>query len=641
MADVFISYSRHNIAFARRLFDALQQSGRDSWIDWDDIPMSTEWWKAIQEGIEAANGFVLIITPDSLSSPVCALEIAHAITNHKRIIPVVHADTDISAAYGKLAAVKPSGFLAEIIAGRDLLEIARKNWSIVEGINWLFFRENDSFEASLKRLIEVVETDFARVRLHTRLLIRAGEWREKGFDHSTLLSGSDLREAERWLKREARKPPQATEAHRAFIRASLHQEAEEAAERQQQIDALNAASQRAQRQSRRAGAATVIAALLVVALTIAALVAGTQINDANRQIATATVAQGAALDQVATATVFQGLALLRADAADTRVAIAGETLTPIPGTLTQAALLRLDAEQGQHILNELNAVSLNIRAGIGVSAQIARMDLLVEQYPENPLAFRARGLVRADVGDLEGALADYSRAIVLDPTFVDALLSRGHLLLRLGRPAEAEADFTQIIALEPGNSTAYYNRGVARATQNAYDLALADYTRTLQIDETNAEAYNNRGAAYYALAKYELAAQDFSAAIAFGLDDENTYRSLNLALERLQTPTLDLRTVFPVTPSPTASATTRATQRYVFPATQPSYPATAEMPATLLVVPVTEAPITSEPAPATQLPITSGPAPATQIAATPLPLLLTLPGFDETIPLLPTVIFSG
>ncbi|MBK8026699.1 MAG: tetratricopeptide repeat protein [Chloroflexi bacterium] len=578
MADVFISYSRHNIAFARQLFAALQDGGRDSWVDWDDIPMSAEWWQSIQEGIEAANGFVFIITPDSLASPVCTLEVTHAISNHKRIIPVVHVDADIAAAYGRLAAINPSGFLEGILQGRDLLDIARRNWSVVESINWLFFRDSDNFDASVRRLIEVVETDFARVRLHTRLLLRANEWRDKTFDQSYLLSGTDLREAERWLKIDGDKPPHATEAHKAYIRASLHLEEQEAAERQRQIDELNAASKRAadealraERLRRRASVATVLATLLVLALTVAALVAVSQISDANQRIATATVAQGAALADVQTATVFQGQALQRADAADTQVAVAGETLAPIPGTLTQAALLRIDAENGQHILNELSAALLNVQANIGVRAQIARMDRLVDLYPDSALAYRSRGLVRTRLNDLEGALSDYDRSIELAPTFADALLSRGNLYLLLDRTADAEADFTRIIALEPNNSVAYYNRGLTLARMQEFDFALIDYNRAIQLDPDYAEAYNNRGVTHYELGIFDRAAADFERAIALGLDGEQTYRNLNLALAVLATPTVDLRTVFPVTPSPTATATLRV----VRPIEQPPFAVTS------------------------------------------------------------------
>jgi len=47
MADVFISYSRRDTDFVRRLHEGLAQRNRDIWIDWQDIPPSAEWLKAV------------------------------------------------------------------------------------------------------------------------------------------------------------------------------------------------------------------------------------------------------------------------------------------------------------------------------------------------------------------------------------------------------------------------------------------------------------------------------------------------------------------------------------------------------------------------------------------------------------------
>jgi hypothetical protein len=38
LSDVFVSYSRKDIAFARVLHDALKARNLDTWIDWQDIP---------------------------------------------------------------------------------------------------------------------------------------------------------------------------------------------------------------------------------------------------------------------------------------------------------------------------------------------------------------------------------------------------------------------------------------------------------------------------------------------------------------------------------------------------------------------------------------------------------------------------
>src|SRR5262245_3577322 len=100
MADVFISYSRHNKDFAQNIFEKLEATMRDAWIDWEGIPLSSDWWREIQDGIEAADSFVFIMSPESLASPVCALEVAHAVACRKRIVPVVHTQPQVEVALG-------------------------------------------------------------------------------------------------------------------------------------------------------------------------------------------------------------------------------------------------------------------------------------------------------------------------------------------------------------------------------------------------------------------------------------------------------------------------------------------------------------------------------------------------------------
>jgi hypothetical protein len=94
MADVFISYSRRDSDFVRRLHTALVDSGRDVWVDWEDIPLTVDWWQAICSAIDAADAFAFVITPDSVASEVCHDEIDYAINNNKRFIPIYLRDID-------------------------------------------------------------------------------------------------------------------------------------------------------------------------------------------------------------------------------------------------------------------------------------------------------------------------------------------------------------------------------------------------------------------------------------------------------------------------------------------------------------------------------------------------------------------
>ena len=70
MSDVFISYSRRDIDFVRHLFDHLTARDREAWADWQDIPPTADWLAESYSGIEAADTFLFVISPDSVTSEI-------------------------------------------------------------------------------------------------------------------------------------------------------------------------------------------------------------------------------------------------------------------------------------------------------------------------------------------------------------------------------------------------------------------------------------------------------------------------------------------------------------------------------------------------------------------------------------------
>lgn len=222
MAQVFISYSRQDADFVRHMVDALKAHERDTWVDWEDIPLTANWWQEICAGIEGAHTFLFVISPASLASPVCNLEIAHAVQNHKRLVPIVRVPVNEIEAFATLAARPPDEALKTTLAGRDILTLARDNWSALARHNWLFFSGNDQneFDANFARLLDAIDTDLDHVHQHTRLLVRAREWDTHGRNRSYLLSGDDLHDAELWQAGSAEKDPQPTELQLAYLLAS-------------------------------------------------------------------------------------------------------------------------------------------------------------------------------------------------------------------------------------------------------------------------------------------------------------------------------------------------------------------------------------------------------------------------------------
>jgi TIR domain len=88
--DVFVSYSRKDREFVLKLHEELSARGKDVYVDWEDIPVwSPDWQANLYAAIEAADTFVIVLTPDSLASPNVKRELDHALEQQKRIKPLL------------------------------------------------------------------------------------------------------------------------------------------------------------------------------------------------------------------------------------------------------------------------------------------------------------------------------------------------------------------------------------------------------------------------------------------------------------------------------------------------------------------------------------------------------------------------
>jgi TIR domain-containing protein/FHA domain-containing protein len=87
--ETFISYSRRDAEFIGKLFLALKEHGIDAWLDKEDIPKASHWKQEILVGIQFCQNFVYAISPDSIMSDYCDMELDHALALNKRIIPIV------------------------------------------------------------------------------------------------------------------------------------------------------------------------------------------------------------------------------------------------------------------------------------------------------------------------------------------------------------------------------------------------------------------------------------------------------------------------------------------------------------------------------------------------------------------------
>jgi hypothetical protein len=165
MTDIFISYSRRDKEFVHKLVDALREKEREVWVDFEDIPFGSDWWAEIVAGIEGANAAIFCISPDSVQSEVCSMEIAEIIKYHKKLVPIVVRQPD---------------------------EFAQNLPHAISHLNWVFFDDDTKFEPSLTALLKTIDTDLELEKDKTRLLIRAREWENNAHNNSMLLRGDEL-----------------------------------------------------------------------------------------------------------------------------------------------------------------------------------------------------------------------------------------------------------------------------------------------------------------------------------------------------------------------------------------------------------------------------------------------------------------
>ncbi|HEX9385723.1 MAG TPA: TIR domain-containing protein [Anaerolineales bacterium] len=194
MAKLFVSYSRKDSVAAHRLIEVFKSIQQDVWVDWESIPPAVDWLEQIFRGIEESDAFIFLISPDSIASEVCKVEINRAAQNNKRIIPIVLRD------------VQP----------KDSPENIRK-------LNWTFIRENDNFEEGLAKVKTAIELDLDWLEEHRRLQVRSLEWHRKK-DPSLLLRGRDLRNARHMVATATAKDPIPTDLQKTFIEYSLRSE---------------------------------------------------------------------------------------------------------------------------------------------------------------------------------------------------------------------------------------------------------------------------------------------------------------------------------------------------------------------------------------------------------------------------------
>ncbi|WPO35111.1 TIR domain-containing protein [Flammeovirgaceae bacterium SG7u.111] len=235
--DAFISYGRaESISFAARIYKQLRMAGMDAWFDKVNIPHGDDYQQRIDNGIENAHNFIIILAPHSINSIYCKKEIDLAVSLGKRIIPIMHIEPSSKEVWDNIhveASKRDYIFCREKIGDKEELEHWGKsqeweklqdatyleNWKHYEG-----FEGIDNFDRSATKLVELIEKDKQYVHQHTAILEKALIWQSKNKVTANLLVGKERMEAEKWLLTDftppAQPPCHPSDLHAEFIAES-------------------------------------------------------------------------------------------------------------------------------------------------------------------------------------------------------------------------------------------------------------------------------------------------------------------------------------------------------------------------------------------------------------------------------------
>ena len=168
------------------------------------------------------------------------------------------------------------------------------------------------------------------------------------------------------------------------------------------------------------------------------------------------------------------------------------------------------------------------------SSAIRLMDQTIKNDSKNYMLYNTRAIIKENSGDINGALADYSYAISLNPSYDKAYQNRATLYVKTKQYSSATNDCNKLVSIKPSYES-YLTCGNIKLDSNLYSNAITNFTKAITFVEKERAAfakkvaegsafgtmnmsefegaYYGRGLAYYYIKNYDKAYSYFSMAI--------------------------------------------------------------------------------------------------------------------------------
>jgi len=151
------------------------------------------------------------------------------------------------------------------------------------------------------------------------------------------------------------------------------------------------------------------------------------------------------------------------------------------------------------------------------------------------LPYYGHGLALEGLSKQDAALADYEKAVTIDPKYAEAICQQGIILIAKGLndkgciqlwEAKSQGSKKAAELFEKnscsGMSTGFLKSGNAKYEAKDYQGAHADYTHAIQLNGDSADAFIARAQCNVTLKKYDKAINDYNKALKIKPDTLNT-----------------------------------------------------------------------------------------------------------------------
>ena len=148
---------------------------------------------------------------------------------------------------------------------------------------------------------------------------------------------------------------------------------------------------------------------------------------------------------------------------------------------------------------------------------------VIEEYPDEYYAFASRAQYRAQSGQGDRAMTDYTKSLAINPVQPDAWNNRGRLYLEKGDQGSAMSDFAAALKHDPEHYQAMINVALIHRINERYNEAMVLVDKVILIAPEFPGGYSEKGRVLEAMGLTEDAFNAYDQAVSYGPADARNY----------------------------------------------------------------------------------------------------------------------